>query len=69
MFFGQKSGKDEAPEGGWCVGRIESRSVRLGQDNIRWEMCVGQMRKGLIFQEEEFGFFLDFYFKSVMKLR
>lgn len=56
MFFGQKSGKGEAPEGGWCVGRIESGSVRLGRDNIRWEMGMGQMRKGLIFQEKEFGF-------------
>lgn len=69
MFFGQKSGKGEAPEGGWCVGRIESGSVRLGRDNIRWEMGMGQMRKGLIFQEKESGFLLDFYFKSDMKLR
>lgn len=41
----------------------------LDWENIRWEICMGQMMKGLIFQEKEFGFLLDFYFKSDMKLR
>ena len=42
--------------------------MRLDQDNIRWGVCMGQMTKGFIFQGKEFGFLLDFHFKSVGKL-